>query len=458
MLPPKHRDFFKKLLAQDFEDDSAYLRAYAYDATRQKFLPDCVIYPRNEEEIAKILLYCSTHKIPVVPRGAGSGMSGGALCVSGGVVLAMEKYFHQILEIDTKNMLARVQPGVINKDFQKAVQELGLFYPPDPASQDFSTLGGNVSENAGGMRAVKYGITKDYVLALRAVLPNGEIIRAGKKTIKDVAGFNLVGLLCGSEGSLAVITEITLKLLARPKYEQVAMGVFARMQDAMNAVYDTLNSGIIPVALEFLDMLTIQALNQKFNKNFPHDAAAILIVQVDSDLKVHLEHQIHSLRTVFLRHHCMEFESEDEKEKSQEIWFLRRNASQSLSIYGKKLNEDITVPRGNLIGLLAGIEKISAKYGFKIACFGHAGDGNVHVNIMIDNPTEENLALGYQAVEELFELVIALEGTLSGEHGIGISKAPFMHLAFSEQEMELMRAIKKAFDPHNILNPSKMGL
>ncbi len=459
MFNKAHLDFFRSIVgAKECKDHPMYLKTYAYDATRESYEPHCVLYPQNEEQISKILQYCNTHGIIVTPRGAGSGFSGGALPAHGGVVLAMEKYFNAILEIDTKNLLARVQPAVRNKDFQNAVEAQGLFYPPDPASQDFSTLGGNVSENAGGMRAVKYGITKDYVLALRAVLPNGAIIQAGKKTIKDVAGYNLAGLLCASEGTLAVITEITLKLLSKPKYHQVIMGVFSNLQDAMNAVYQTLSSGITPVALEFLDALTLQAIAKKTHQIFPFDAKAVLIAQIDGQIPQSIAYESKGIQEVFLQNHCLEISySQDEKE-AHNIWAVRRNASQSLSIYGKKkLNEDITVPRSNLPALLEGIEQISQKYNLKIPCFGHAGDGNVHTNIMLQNPKEE-LQKGYEAVEELFRLTIALEGTLSGEHGIGISKAPFMQLAFSNAEMELFRSIKRAFDPNNILNPYKMGL
>ncbi|MCE3039633.1 FAD-linked oxidase C-terminal domain-containing protein [Helicobacter anatolicus] len=459
MLAREHFLFFQNIVGElECRQEEAYLRAYAYDATREIYQPDCVLYPQNEDQISQILIYCNTHHIPVVPRGAGSGMSGGALSIEGGVVLAMEKYFNQILEIDKKNLIARVQPAVINKDFQKVVEKEGLFYPPDPASQDFSTLGGNVSENAGGMRAVKYGITKDYVMALRMVLPNGKIIRAGKKTIKDVAGYNLAGIISASEGTLGVITEITLKLLVKPKYQQVLMGVFQEMQKAMQAVYEIMTSGVVPVALEFLDSLTLRALEKRFPTSFSSDAQVMLLIQIDGEIVEYLQYQKNKIQEIFIKNQCQDFKVSQSKEEADFIWSFRRNASQSLSIYGKKLNEDVTVPRSNLPKLLEGIETIGRKYGFKIPCFGHAGDGNVHVNIMVENPDEEHLKKGYEAVKELFILVVELEGTLSGEHGIGISKAPFMSLAFSEDEMELFRAIKKAFDPNNILNPHKMGL
>ncbi|PAF44295.1 FAD-linked oxidase C-terminal domain-containing protein [Helicobacter sp. 11S02596-1] len=461
MMEHHHREELKKIVGKEnFFDDTAHLIAYCYDATRERYQPDGVIYPRDEEDVSAILKYCNQNAIAVVPRGAGSGFTGGALPAQGGLVLAMEKYFNQILEIDEKNLVARVQPGVINKHFQESVEKKGLFYPPDPASQEYSTIGGNVSENAGGMRAAKYGITKDYVMALRAVLPSGEIIRAGKKTIKDVAGYNIPGILVASEGSLAVITEITLKLLAKPKFKQSAMGVFANIDDAMNAVYKTMASGVTPVAMEFLDNLTIQAVEEKFHKGLPTHAGAILITQVDGDIAEQIHWQLEKIKQRFEENGCLEFKIAQNEQEEADLWFARRNASQSITIYGKKkLNEDITVPRAQLPELLRRIGEVSEKYGFKIPCFGHTGDGNVHTNVMVPDPQDKaQLQKGYEAIEEIFKITIMLEGTLSGEHGIGLSKASFMPLAFSPAEMELFRRIKKAFDPNNILNPGKMGL
>ncbi|MGI0439173.1 FAD-linked oxidase C-terminal domain-containing protein [Helicobacter himalayensis] len=442
---------------EDCHNDKAHLIAYCYDATRERYEPDAVVYPQNEKEVSAVLKYCNEHKISIVPRGAGSGFTGGALPANGGIVLAMEKYFNQILEIDEKNLIARVQPGVVNKIFQNEVEKRGLFYPPDPASQEYSTLGGNVSENAGGMRAAKYGITKDYVMALRAVLPNGEIIRAGKKTIKDVAGYNIVGTLIASEGTLAVLTELTLKLIAKPKFKRSAMGIFDSINDAMNAVYKSMASGLTPVAMEFLDNLSIRAVEERFHKGLPIDAGAILITQVDGDLPEVIEYQLNALESKFKENGCKEFKIAQNEQEEEDLWFARRNVSQSITIYGKKkLNEDITVPRARLPELLEGIGKVSQNYGFKIPCFGHTGDGNVHTNVMVADL--KDLDKGHEAITEIFKLAVELEGTLSGEHGIGLSKAPFMHLAFSKAEMELFRSLKSAFDPNNILNPGKMGL
>ena len=460
MLEQKHKERLKKIVGKEnFFDDKAHLIAYSYDATRNKFEPDGVVFPRDESDIQAILAYCNEHKIIIVPRGAGSGFTGGALPSSGGIVIAFEKHMNKILEIDVKNMVARVQPGVINKELQKAVEEIGLFYPPDPASQEYSTIGGNVSENAGGMRAAKYGITKDYVMALRAVLPNGEIIRAGKKTIKDVAGYNIAGILIASEGTLAVLSEITLKLIPKPKLTKTAMGVFESVSDAMNAVYKTMASGITPVAMEFLDNLTIRAVEQTFGKGLDETAGALLVTDVDGNLEDDLEFQLRQIERVFKENGCSYFQIAKDEKEANDLWFARRNASPALSIYGsKKLNEDVTVPRAVLPELLEKFYAIAKKYEINIPCFGHTGDGNVHTNVMVDGSDPEQVKIGYKAIEEVFQATIDLGGTLSGEHGIGLAKAPYMSMAFTKQEMELFGAIKKAFDPNNILNPYKMGL
>lgn len=439
--------------------DKAHLSAYCYDATRERKYPECVVFPHNEEEVSAVLKYCNSHLIPVIPRGAGSGFTGGALAVNGGVILALEKHMNQILEIDMENMVARVQPGVVNMQLQKAVEAVGLFYPPDPASEHYSTLGGNVSENAGGMRAAKYGITKDFVMALRAVLPNGNIIRAGKKTIKDVAGYNIAGILIASEGTLGVITEITLKLLSKPKFKQSAMGVFPSIQSAMNAVYKTMASGVTPVAMEFLDNLSIRAVEEKFNKGLPKDAGAILITEVDGNLSEEIAYQLNKVEEKFRENGAVDFIKAHNEQEAADLWFARKNASPSITIYGsKKINEDITVPRSKLPELLEKIAEVSQKYNVTIPCFGHTGDGNVHTNVMVDGSNPKEVEKGHKAIEEIFKITIELGGTLSGEHGIGLSKAPFMELAFSSEEMQLFHSIKQAFDPNNILNPGKMGL
>ncbi len=459
-IDAKHLNALEKIVgSDDIKSDKIHLRAYSYDATKEHFEPDVVVFPENEEEVSKILKYCNENKIAIIPRGAGSGFTGGALPVNGGIVLALEKYMNKILEIDEKDMVAVVQPAVVNATLQKEVEKRGLFYPPDPASMDYSTLGGNVSENAGGMRAAKYGLTKDYVMSLRAVLPNGDIIRAGKRTIKDVAGYNVAGILIASEGTLGVITEITLKLLPKPKLKKTYMGIFESVEDAMSAVYKSLASGAMPVAMEFMDALVVKALREKLGVDLPEWAGALLVGDVDGNVEEEINYQLKILEESFKQEGAKEFKVAKDEQESNEIWFARRNASQSITIYGsKKLNEDISVPRSKLPQALNKINSIGQKYNLVVPCFGHAGDGNIHVNVMVDGNNKEEVKKGYKAVEEIFQAVVDMGGTLSGEHGIGLSKAPFMQIAFSEAEMNLFRRIKAAFDPNGILNPGKMGL
>ncbi len=457
MIDKKHLKAFIEMVGKEnIYDDKAHMIAYSYDATRTRYEPDAVIFPRDEHDVSNILKYCNQHLIVITPRGAGSGFTGGALPANGGIILGMEKHMNKILEIDTQNMVAVVQPGVINMDLQKHVEELGLFYPPDPASEEYSTLGGNVSENAGGMRAAKYGITKDYVMALKAVRTNGDIIRAGKKTIKDVAGYNIAGILTGSEGTLAILTELTLKLIPKPKYKKTYMGIFPSVDNAMNAVFKSLSAGANPVAMEFLDQLVIQALIEKLGVNLPTDAGAVLVGDVDGNVPEEVEFQLETLEKSFKENGAYEFKIAKDNEEAKELWYARKNASQSITIFGnKKLNEDISVPRSMLPHALREIYAIGDKYGFKVPCFGHAGDGNIHVNVMID---ALQIDMGHQAIKEIFEMVVKMGGTLSGEHGIGTSKAPFMGIAFNQVERQLFSDIKKAFDPNGILNPGKMGL
>ncbi|UPT77302.1 FAD-binding protein [Sulfurovum sp. XGS-02] len=460
MLDKKHIQYFETLVGKEnVYSDKAHLIAYSYDATRTRYEPEAVIFPRDEADVSAILKYCNEHQIVITPRGAGSGFTGGALPSQGGITLGMEKHMNKILEIDMENMVAVVQPGVINMDLQKAVEEVGLFYPPDPASEQYSTLGGNVSENAGGMRAAKYGLTKDYVMALRAVRPNGDIIRAGKRTIKDVAGYNIAGILIASEGTLAVITEITVKLIPKPKFTKAYMGIFPSVDDAMNAVFKSLAAGANPVAMEFMDDLVVQALKEKLGIKLPEDAGALLIGDVDGNVIEEVEFQLETLEKSFKENGAQDFIVAHDAQKRDELWYARRNASPSITIFGsKKLNEDISVPRSMLPEALERIYAVGNKYGFKVPCFGHAGDGNIHVNVMVDGSDEKQLHDGHQAIEEIFELVVEMGGTLSGEHGIGTSKAPFMNIAFNEVELDLFKSIKQAFDPNNILNPGKMGL
>ena len=459
-METRHTEALQAIVGEDnLYTDAAHLRAYSYDATRTFYRPEAVIFPRDEDDVRRILTYCNAHKIVITARGAGSGFTGGALPKNGGIILAMEKHMNRILNVDMENMLATVQPGVVNKDLQRHVEALGLFYPPDPASEEYSTLGGNVSENAGGMRAAKYGLTKDYVMALRAVRANGDVIRAGKHTIKDVAGYNIAGILIASEGTLAVITEITLKLIPKPKFTQSYMGIFPSVEDAMNAVFKSLAGGANPVAMEFLDNLVVHAVKEKIGIELPEDAGALLIGDVDGNVPEEVAFQLKILEESFRANSAQEFRIAEDTAERDRLWVARRNASPSVTLYGtKKLNEDISVPRSKLPEALTEIYKIGDKYDLKVPCFGHAGDGNIHVNVMLDGSDPVQLENGHKAIREIFQLVVDMGGTLSGEHGIGLSKAAFMDIAFTPAELKLFREIKQAFDPNNILNPGKMGL
>jgi len=460
MIDYRHIEAFKSIVGdENVYSDKAHLIAYSYDATRTRYEPDGVVFPRDENDVSEVLKYCNEHKIVITPRGAGSGFTGGALPSNGGIILALEKYMNKILEIDFENMVAVVQPGVVNMDLQRAVEEVGLFYPPDPASEEYCSIGGNVSENAGGMRAAKYGITKDFVMALRAVRPNGDIIRAGKRTIKDVAGYNIAGILIASEGTLAVITEITLKLIPKPKFTKGYMGIFPSVDSAMNAVFKSLASGANPVAMEFLDSLVVEALKTKLGVELPASAGALLIGDVDGNVADEVEFQLKILNESFRENGAVDFIVANDKIERDKLWYARKNASPSITIFGsKKLNEDISVPRSMLPKALKEIYKVGDRYNLKVPCFGHAGDGNIHVNVMVDGSNKKKLDDGHKAIREIFQLIVDMGGTLSGEHGIGTSKAPFMNIAFNDEEMELFKDIKRAFDPNNILNPGKMGL
>lgn len=454
-INPHHIQALKQIVGeQNCQTSPLYLNAYSFDSSQSVALPDCIVFPRDELEVQEVIRYANLHHLCITPRGAGSGMSGGS--VNGGIILAMQKYFNHILEIDTQNLSVTLEPGVINADLNQALKDYGLFFPPDPASSAFSTLGGNIAENAGGMSAVKYGVSKDYVLSLRTVLGNGEMMQIGHHTIKDVAGYNLLGLMCGSEGSLGVITQITLKLKPRPKISQSILIGFSSLQDLANCSCAILAEGITPCAMEFLDDLILKALNRYYGL-YPQGVESILIVKLDGFSLSAISEEIQEIYKICQRFGAILFEPAQDEGQEQKIWFGRKNASQASLSYGvKKLNEDITVPRSKVAEFLDFVREIQEKRGVIIPCFGHIGDGNIHTNVILQDLKE--LPKGKEIVEELFAYALSLGGTLSGEHGIGMSKADFMPLAFNEMEMEIFRKIKKTFDPNGILNPFKMGL
>jgi glycolate oxidase len=440
---------------ENFSDVREELLCYAYDATREQYLPDGVIFPGSVDEVAAVLRLANTHRIPVVPRGAGSGFSGGALPVAGGLVMAMNR-FNKILSIDTENLIAEIEPAVITARFQEAVEAMGLFYPPDPASLTFSTLGGNIAENAGGMRAVKYGVTRDYVRGLEVVLPSGEIVHTGSACAKDVVGYDLTTLFVGSEGTLGVVTKARLRLLPLPAAKQTLTAAFDAMSAAARTVSRIIGRGIIPTTLEFLDGASLKAVERYARVGLPATAEAFLLIEVDGDADA-IEGPMKRVREVCEQNGALEIKLAKEKADQEELWRARRAVSPSLrSISQYKLNEDIVVPRSQIPAIIDAIQAIAEKYTLPIVSFGHAGDGNIHVNVMAGPDGEKDLSKMKAAAVEIFDAAVKLGGRISGEHGIGITKQPYIGLNLDPPTLALSRLLKKTLDPNNILNPGKM--
>lgn len=437
--------------------DQADRICYSYDATQQEHLPDVVVFPGNTREISLIMKMAHDEKIPVYPRGAGSGFTGGSLPIKGGIALVLTR-LNAILRIDEENLVAEVEPGVITYKFQQTVEARGLFYPPDPASLKFSTLGGNVAECAGGPRCVKYGVTKDYVLGLEVVTPQGDIIRTGGETMKGVVGYDLTKLLVGSEGTLGIITRITLKLLPLPEAKKTMLVAFDSIDGAARAVSAIVSGKIIPTTLEFMDATTIQCVRQATDLAIPEKSRAILIIEVDGDKDI-IERQANRILEIIAPLGVLETRVAQNNEESEEIWQVRRSVSPSLrKVNPDKFNEDICVPRSRLPEMIRTIEGISQKLEIPIVNFGHAGDGNIHVNIMVDLAIPGHLEKAENAIEEIFSATLKLGGTMSGEHGVGVTKAPYIPMELDPAAVTYMKAIKRSLDPHNILNPGKIFL
>ena len=430
---------------------------HSYDATEKKYLPDIVIYASNTIEISKVVKLANRRRIPLIPRGAGSGFSGGSLPVQGGIVLVLTK-MDRIIEIDTDNLVAHVEPGVVTAELQRQVEKVGLFYPPDPASKEFSTLGGNVAECAGGPRCVKYGVTKDYILGLEVVTPTGDIIKTGGETLKNVVGYDLTKLFVGSEGTLGIITRIILKLLPKPEAKKTMLIQFDSIDGAARSVSAIIREKIIPTTLEFMDKATINCIREKSDIVIPENCSALLIVEVDGDRDL-LEKQAAKILSLIEHFGVIDTMIAETDEASERIWQVRRIVSPSLrAINPDKFNEDIVVPRSKVPDMIRALESISEKYAVPIINFGHAGDGNIHVNIMVDMQQDDMEKTVERVMDEVFDTAIRMHGSISGEHGIGISKAKYMKMELDEATRACMKTIKNALDPGNILNPGKMFL
>ncbi|HET9262795.1 MAG TPA: FAD-linked oxidase C-terminal domain-containing protein [Vicinamibacterales bacterium] len=458
MLPPKTLRQFQNALGADHvrADDHSRI-AYGTDALKRGASADLVVFPANSSEVAAAVRICAEHRIPIVPRGAGSGYTGGSVPVHGGVVISLER-MNRIVEIDEANLVAIVEPNVITGDLQDAVERVGLFYPPDPASLRQSAIGGNVAENAGGPRAFKYGTTKQYVLGLEAVLPTGEIIETGGRVVKNVVGYDLTHLLVGSEGTLAIITKIILRLVPKPPVQATLRASFVDVSAAVRAVSNIIAARVVPAALELVDGDSLEAVARYLQVRAlaPAGTGAMLLVEVDGVPSAVEEEAVRVEQACTAAGATEVLRAREEAERT-ELWRARRELSLSLrTITPLKINHDVVVPKGRIPELFALVERIKRKYHLRIPLFGHAGDGNIHVNIMVDPNDSGEIERAHQAERVLFEGVVALDGSISGEHGIGFAKAPFLSIELAAQEIALMKRVKQAFDPLGIMNPGKV--
>ncbi|WP_347158047.1 FAD-binding oxidoreductase [Pontibacter chitinilyticus] len=440
----------------DATDD---MQRYTHDETEDLcYHPEIVLKPANADEISRIMHYCHENFVPVTPRGAGTGLSGGALAVHGGVVLSTER-LNKIIHIDERNLQATVEPGVITQVFQEAVIERGLFYPPDPSSRGSCFLGGNLSESSGGPRAVKYGVTKDYVLNMEVVLPTGEKTWTGANVLKNATGYNLTQLLVGSEGTLGIITKIVFKLIPYPTQNLVLLVPFRQEEEACAAVSKIFMAGIVPSALEFMEREAIDWADRYLGLNLqrPEEERAHLLIELDGYDMDLLFKDAERVYEVLETYDVGEILVADNEKQKTELWQLRRNVAHAVKANSIYKEEDTVVPRAELPQLLKGVKEIGRKYNFKSVCYGHAGDGNLHVNIVKADMSDEDWTYKLsEGIEEIFRLCVSLGGTISGEHGIGLVQRPYIHLALNEVQLRLMQGIKELFDPHGILNPGKI--
>lgn len=437
--------------------DEASLQAYGADGTRYSHPADAVVMPDGADQVSAVVRLCAAHRVPFVPRGAGTGYTGGAVPVHGGVVISFER-MNRILEIDEDNLIAVVEPNVINGDLQAAVEKVGLFYPPDPASLHLSAIGGNVAECAGGPRAFKYGTTKQYVLGLQAVLPNGDIIETGGKVVKNVVGYDLTHLLVGSEGTLALITRIILRLVPKPPVQSTLRATFRTIEEAARAVSNVIAARVVPAALELIDRDSLEAVATylKGHALAPEGTGALLLLEVDGLAEAVAEEATRCEQACRDAGATEILIAHDEAER-EELWRVRRELSYSLkTITPIKFNHDIVVPKGRIPQLFDLVTRLKRDFRLRIPSFGHAGDGNIHVNIMVMPGDEDELRRAHEAERVLFEGVMALEGAISGEHGIGFTKSKYLSLGLTPETIAIMKRVKQAFDPDGVLNPGKI--
>lgn len=428
---------------------------YSYDATLFRSMPDVVVKPNTTKQISDIMIFANAEGIPTTPRGCGTGLSGGSVPVNGGIVMSLTR-MNKIKEIDPGNLLAVVEPGVINVDLDNAVEKVGLFYPPDPASKNQCTMGGNVAENAGGLRALKYGVTKDFIMALETVLPTGDVIKTGARTVKAVTGYDLTSLIVGSEGTLGIVTEITVGLMPLPEHKETMLAIFSDLADAANTVSQIISAGILPATLEFLDNATICCVEDYKGIGLPRDAAAMLLIETDG-IKEAAQKEAKAIVEICKKNKATSVEKAQSEEQRDELWAARRSALAAITRLNPSLvQEDVVVPRDKLADMAIAAAEIGKKYNLKTATYGHAGDGNLHPSFLVDVRRPEEMERARKGVRELFETALALGGTLSGEHGIGTEKAPYLRMELNEATFNAMQSLKKAWDPNNVMNPGKI--
>jgi glycolate oxidase len=432
------------------------LVAYSFDGTFEQHVPDAVVLPETTADVSTVIKVASKHNVPVVPRGMSSGLAGGSIPVTGGIVLSLTR-MNRILEIDRENMTVAVEAGVVTSDLEAAVGEVGLFYPPDPSSNKQSTIGGNIACNAGGPRCLKYGVTGDYVMGLTVVLASGEVLKTGGKPIKNVVGYDLTSLFVGSEGTLGIVTEALLRLVAKPQVVRTARAEFPSLDDASRAVNAILAVGIVPATLEFMDETAIACIEEAMQLGLPLDVEAMLIVETDGSDEAAVEREIETAARVCRESGARQVSVAQDEEERASLWRARRSVSPSLARKApNKLGEDITVPRSAVPEAIRRIKAISARHGLPIVVFGHAGDGNLHPNILFDRRNAAQWEKVQQIVGEVFQVALDLGGTLSGEHGVGTFKLPYVRQALGGTSIDVQRRIKQALDPQDILNPGKV--
>ncbi len=429
-------------------------RCYSFDGRIDGAIPELIVFPSSARETSDILKLANKHRFPVIPRGQGTGLTGGSVPINGCVVLSFTR-MNRILEIDAPNMTAVVEPGVVTFLFQEEVAKQGLFYPPDPASYKYSSIGGNVAECAGGPNSLKYGVTRDYVLGLEAVLPTGEILNLGVKTMKGVVGYDLTRLFVGSEGTLAIITKITLKLIPLPETKATILALFREVEEAAETVSAIIAAKVTPSTIEFMDKASIRCSEQASPMGLAEGVGGLLLIEVDGNRQSALA-QAEKVRAIASEHHAISCDLTEDPVEADKLWQARRALSQALyNVAPLKIAEDVVVPRSEIPTLVRSLEAMREKFGIPILSFGHAGDGNFHVNLMIQD-TREDREKAEEAVKAIFAEALRLGGTMSGEHGIGLSKAPYLGMELSEEVMATMKRVKQLFDPNNILNPGKI--